>query len=114
MVWTTPGRHQVAVQQPGFSPAIEDVVVAAGNVTAISIDLRPVDLRPGNPTGDAALLGAGGAGAGADHQPIYRRVWFWVAVSAVVATGATIGVILATRGSGSGLPDTTLGAQRTF
>jgi hypothetical protein len=111
MVWTTPGRHQVAVQQPGFSPAIEDVVVAAGNVTGISIDLRPVDLRPANPTGDAALLGAGPA---ADEQPIYRRVWFWVAVSAVVAAGVTTAVILATRHAGTGLPDTTLGAQRTF
>jgi PEGA domain-containing protein len=110
MVWTTPGRHQVAVQQPGFSPAIEEVGVAAGNVSAISVDLRPIDLRAANPGADGALLG----GAGADQQPIYRRVWFWVAVSAVVATGATIAVILATRGTANNLPDTTLGAQRTF
>ena len=26
MMWTTPGRHQVAAQHVGFSPAIEDVV----------------------------------------------------------------------------------------
>jgi hypothetical protein len=111
MIWTTPGRHQVAVQQPGFSPAIEDVVVAAGNVSAVSIDLRPVNLRAANPTGDAALVGGD---AGNDQRPIYQRVWFWVAVSAVVATGATIAVIFATRGSASNVPDTTLGAQRTF
>src|SRR6476659_8266055 len=32
MVWTTPGRHQVAVQHEGFSPAIQDVVVTTGKV----------------------------------------------------------------------------------
>jgi hypothetical protein len=112
MVWTTPGRHQVAVQQAGFSPAIEDVTVSAGSVSAVSIDLRPVDLRAPNAAGDAAPVG--GAGPAADQLPIYHRIWFWVAVSAVVATGATIAVIFATRGAASSVPDTTLGAQRTF
>jgi hypothetical protein len=116
MVWTTPGRHQVAVQQPGFSPEIEDVVVAAGNVSAISINLQPVNLRPANPATDATLVGAGGATAtGGAQQPVYRRAWFWVAAGVVIAAGAATAVVLATRGSsGGGIPDTTLGAQRAF
>ena len=49
MVWTTPGRHQVAVQHAGFSPAIEDVVVVAGQAAAVSFELRPIDLRAREP-----------------------------------------------------------------
>jgi tetratricopeptide (TPR) repeat protein len=121
MIWTTPGRHQVAVQQQGFSPAIEDVVVAAGKVAAIDIALRPIDLRPANATAGGALVGGGAAAGDAERKPIYRRAWFWVAAAAVVAAGAATAIILATRGDSGptviiddGVPDTTLGAQRTF
>jgi len=117
MVWTTPGRHQVAVQHEGFSPAIEDVVVVTGKVAVVDIPLRPIDLRPANQTADATLVG-GGEAAGAPEPPVYRRAWFWVAAGVVVAAGATIGIVLATNGSSSspssGIPDATLGAQRTF
>jgi hypothetical protein len=114
MVWTTPGRHQVAVQRAGFSPAIEDVVVDTGKATAVSFELRPIDLRPANRTGDTAALGAAPGGAG--RKPIYRRTGFWIGVGVVVAAGAATAVILATGGSssGGGGLQTTLGAKQAF
>jgi hypothetical protein len=109
MVWSTPGRHQVAVQHAGFSPAIEDVVVDAGKTIVANFDLRPIDLRAPNPGAGGALVGAAGQ---PERKPIYRRPWFWVATGAVIGAGVAIGVVLATRGSSG--PETTLGAQRAF
>ena len=122
MVWTPPGRHQVAVQHPAFSPAIEDVVVVAGKIAVVNIELRPIDLRPANTTADAAIVGTGGAAAadqGAAPKPFYRRTWFWVAAGAVVAAGAGAAIVIASSGGDgggaqSGVPATTLGAQRAF
>jgi len=112
MVWTTPGRHQVAVQHAGFSPVIEDVAVVAGQASPVSFDLRPIDLRAPSPGGDGPLLADGAAAA--QEKPIYRRVWFWVATGALIGAGVAAGILIATRGSGSGGPDTTLGSQRAF
>ena len=115
MVWTTPGRHQVAAQLEGFSPAIEDVVAVAGQAITIDLDPRPIDLRAANQPPDAALVG--GAAAEPEEKPLYQRAWFWIAVGAAVGAGAAVAVILANRGGGGGasnIPDTTLGAQRTF
>ena len=119
MVWTTPGRHQVAAQQAGFSPAIEDVVAVAGQAVTVNLDLRPIDLRAANQPSDATLATGDAAPApNADDKPLYRRGWFWIAVGAVVGAGAAAAVVLATRDGGGGgssnIPETTLGAQRTF
>ena len=121
MLWTTPGRHQVAAQHAGYAPAIEDVVVTTGKIALVAIEVLPIDLRPANKTADAAIVGtdgAAGADQGAAAKPLYRRTWFWVAVGAVVAAGAGAAIIIATSGRGggetSGVPATTLGAQRAF
>jgi len=122
MLWTTPGRHQVAAQHAGFAPAIEDVVVTTGKITTVDIEVLPIDLRPANKTADAAIVGPGGVAAadqGAAPKPIYRRTWFWVAAGVVVAAGAAAAIVIANSGSGggngqSGVPATTLGAQRAF
>jgi hypothetical protein len=112
MLWATPGRHQIAGQLDGFSPAIEDVVVELGQVTPVDIQPRPIDtsLKDGRwPDG----LGPGVP----QERPVYRRGWFWIAAGVVVAIGAGIAIILATSGEGgepSGVPATTLGAQRAF
>jgi len=113
MVWTTPGRHQVAVQREGFSPAIQDVVVTTGKAATVDFELRPaIDLRAANPD----ELGAGSAGvapvAPTEDDPVYRHTWFWIAVGIAVAVGVGVGVVLATRNSGSA--PTTLGAQKAF
>jgi tetratricopeptide (TPR) repeat protein len=110
MVWTTPGRHQIAVQREGYSPAIEDVAVLAGKAAAVNIELRPIDLRAPNAGGDGALVRNGGAAE--ESKPVYRNVWFWVAAGVVVAAGVTAGVLIATRNSGTDLA--TLGSQRAF
>jgi len=116
MIWTTPGRHQVAAQLAGFSPAIEDVVAVAGQAVSVDLDLRPIDLRAANQTAETTLVGGGAAEPQGDETPLYRRAWFWIAVGAAVGAGAAVAVILANRGGGStsNIPDTTLGAQRTF
>jgi hypothetical protein len=112
MVWTTPGRHQVAVQREGFSPAIEDVAVVVGQATAVNFELRPIDLRAANASADGALVGGA---APAETKPVYRRVWFWIAVGAVVAGGVVTGVVLANQSSsGSGMGLTTLGVQTAW
>jgi hypothetical protein len=111
MVWTTPGRHQVAVQHAGFSPAIEDVVVATGQPAAVDFKLQPVDLRLAN-TGKGGL--ALGGGPGTERKPIYRRPWFWVAAGVVVAAGAGAAIILSSSSHGSSGFQPTLGAQRIF
>ena len=113
MVWTTPGRHQVAVQREGFSPAIQDVVVTTGKVASVDFELRPIDLRAANPD----ELGAGNVAANVapvvpEDDPVYRHTWFWIAVGIAVAVGVGVGVVLATRDSGSA--PTTLGAQKAF
>jgi len=113
MVWTTPGRHQVAVQHAGFSPAIEDVVVATGQVAAVDFKLQPVDLRLANASGGGLALGGGTAGT--ERRSIYRRAWFWVAAGVLVAAGAGAAIVLSSssHGSSGGLQPT-LGAQRIF
>jgi len=113
MVWTTPGRHQVAVQREGFSPAIEDVAVVVGQAAAINFELRPIDLRAANASADGELVGGA---APAETKPIYRRAWFWVAAVAVVGAGVAVGVVLANQssGSGSGSGLTTLGVQTAW
>jgi hypothetical protein len=109
IVWTTPGRHQVAVQHAGFSPMIEDVVVVAGNASTVSFELRPIDLRASNPGKAGAMVGDGAA---SEDKPVYRHAWFWVATGVAIGAGIAAGVLIATRSSG-GL-DTTLGSQRAF
>jgi len=113
MVWTTPGRHQVAVQHEGFSPAIEDVAVVVGQATAVNLELRPIDLRATNGASGGALVGGGAPVA--ESKPVYRRAWFWVAVGVVVAGGVVTGVVLANQSSsGPGAGLTTLGVQKAF
>jgi len=112
MVWTTPGRHQVAVQREGFSPAIEDVTVVVGQSAAVNFELRPIDLRATNASADGALVGGA---APAETKPVYRRAWFWIAVGAVVAGGVVTGVVLANQSNSSGPGGTTtLGIQKAF
>jgi hypothetical protein len=114
LVWTTPGRHQVAVQRTGFSPAIEDVVVTAGKAASVTLALRPIDLRLANPA-SGGTTPIGGAPGAPQKKPIYRRPWFWIAAGVVVAAGAGTAAILATResGGGGGLK-TTLGVQQAY
>ncbi len=124
MLWTTPGRHQVAAQHAGYAPAIEDVVVTTGKIATVNIEVLPVDLRPANKTAataDGPIVGTGAAAAdqgAAPKPPLYRRTWFWVAAGVVVAAGVGAAIIIANSGRGggetSGVPATTLGAQRAF
>jgi len=116
MVWTTPGRHQVAVQHAGFSPAIEDVVVTAGNAAALNFELRPIDLQAPNPGAGGALVGGD---AEAEHKPVYKRPWFWVATGVVIGGGVAAAILLSSSKNNAspmmtGVPETTLGAQRAF
>ena len=118
MVWTTPGRHQVAVQHAGFSPAIEDVVVTAGAATAVNFQLHPIDLQAPNPGTGGTLVGGNAAPAMSDRKPIYKRPWFWVGTGVVIGAGVAAAVLLSSSKSNSspmtGVPETTLGAQRAF
>jgi tetratricopeptide (TPR) repeat protein len=113
LIWTTPGHHQLAVQHPGYSPAIEDVNVTAGDTTAVNVELRAIDLHAQNPEGGGANVGD--RAAADEGRPIYKEAWFWIAVGVAVAIGAGVAVLIASRNdSGSGGLGTTLGAQMAF
>jgi hypothetical protein len=118
MAWTTPGRHQVAVQHAGFSPAIEDVVVTAGAATAVNFQLHPIDLQAPNPGARGALGGGEAAPATSERKPIYKRPWFWVGTGVVIGAGVAAAVVLSSSKNNTspmtGVPETTLGAQRAF
>jgi tetratricopeptide (TPR) repeat protein len=112
MVWMTPGRHQIAVQHDGYSPAIEDVAVTPGESATVNIELRAIDLHAQDPERNGAVAGTGAPTA--EAKPIYSEPWFWIAVGVAVAIGAGVAVLIANRSSGSGGMDTTLGSQRAF
>jgi hypothetical protein len=49
----------------------------------------------------------------ADDSSIFSRWWFWTIAAVVVAGGVTTTILL-TRGSGTKIPDNTLGSQNAF
>ena len=74
MLWTTPGRHQVAAQHAGFAPAIEDVVVTTGKIaTSTSRCCRSI-CGPRTRHADGAIWGPAArprrSGRGAEAAPL--------------------------------------------
>jgi hypothetical protein len=121
-VWISPGRHQVVARADGTAPALQEVTVVAGEVRALQV--RPLRPAADAPVRSVAPAAAPVAAAAAPsllapvHEPaalpedraLTRRWWFWTAVGAVAAAGV-VGLVLATRGGGTDVPQTTLGTQ---
>ena len=66
----TPGTHRITFAAQGYLPRSEEVRVGVLGEETVRATLDP---RP---------------------RPIYTRWWFWTAIGGVVATGATLGVVL--------------------
>jgi hypothetical protein len=49
-----------------------------------------------------------------EPTPIFKTWWFWTGVGAVVVAGAVTAVVLASRGGGTSVPDSSLGARPVF
>ena len=99
-IWATPGRHQVTAKHASAAPGIEDVDVAAGLVSTMTMRLRSLEV----PVAAAAPKVAPGFDVQAAPPPggasegwWLGRKWTWVAAGSTVllAAGAiTAGVLM--------------------
>ena len=102
LVWATPGRHQVTAKHVSAAPAIEDVEVAAGSVSTMTLRLLPLTVPLAAPA--PAPTAAPNLGLQAAPRPSavsegwwLGRKWTWVAAGSTVllAVGAiTAGVLM--------------------
>jgi hypothetical protein len=99
-IWATPGRHQVTAKHASAAPAIEDVDVTAGSVSAVTVRLAPVAVPVAAPAPKAAPdfeLQATSRPSGASEGWWLGRKWTWVAAGSTVllAVGAiTAGTLM--------------------
>ena len=93
MVWTTPGRHQVAVySHPDLArDRGRRVLAGAGLPRELQSCADSICAAP-NPTGNGAMV-AGRCGGLGDHA-VYRHTWFWVATGVVIGAGIAAGVLI--------------------
>ena len=102
-----PGERAVGAEAAGFVPFTRALTVGPGVTESIEVRMSPVaapaapatpsvgpTIAP-SPLPPAAALTAPTAPARAASPSIFTRWWFWTGV-AVVATGATVGILRAT------------------
>ena len=102
LVWTTSGRHQVTAKHANAAPAIEDVEVAAGSVSTVTMRLIPLVVPMAAPA--PAPTAAPNLGLQAAPRPSsvsegwwLGRKWTWIAAGStmLLAAGAiTAGVLM--------------------
>jgi hypothetical protein len=102
LIWATPGRHQVTAKHVGAAPAIEDVDVAAGSVSTVTMRLLPLTVPMAVPA--PAPTAAPNLGLQAAPRPSsvsegwwLGRKWTWITAgsTALLAVGAiTAGVLM--------------------
>lgn len=102
-----PGERAVGAEAAGFVPFTRALTVGPGVTESIEVRLSPVaapatpavgpTVAP-SPLPPAATLTAPTPPARAASPSIFTRWWFWTGV-AVVATGATVGILRATSGT---------------
>ncbi|HJX53910.1 MAG TPA: tetratricopeptide repeat protein [Polyangia bacterium] len=100
LIWATPGRHQVTAKHVSAAPAIEDVEVATGSVSTVTMRLLPLTVPLAAPAPKAAAevnLQAAPSPSSASERWWLGRKWTWVAAGSTVllAAGAiTAGVLM--------------------
>ena len=100
LVWATAGRHQVTAKHASAAPAIEDVDVAAGSVSTVTMRLLPATVPVAATAPKAAsdfdLQAATPPGAASEGWWLGRK-WTWVAAgsTALLAAGAVTAGLLA-------------------
>jgi PEGA domain len=96
LVWATPGRHQVTAKHASAAPAIEDVDVTVGSVSAVTMRMLPLAAPAAAPAPNLDLQ-AMTKPSGASEGWWLGRKWTWVAAGSTVllAAGAiTAGVLM--------------------
>ncbi len=82
------GRHQVAVEAPGFQRwERKDVTCAAGQTAVVNAELRPGSGSGAGGVGTAGSEAKGGAQAASDRSGSSRSSWRKAAIGGAVATG---------------------------
>jgi hypothetical protein len=99
LVWATPGRHQVTAKHLSAAPAIEDVEVAVGSVSTVTLRLLPLTVSVAAAPKAAAEvnLQAAPSPSSASEGWWLGRKWTWIAAGStvVLAAGAiTAGVLM--------------------
>lgn len=90
-VWVTPGRHQVTARHDDSNPAVEDVVVTANTVSAVTLFLAPMAARTGS------QIDLKTPGPRQDRGWLLGRKWTWVAAGSTVlltAGAITVGLLM--------------------
>jgi tetratricopeptide (TPR) repeat protein len=80
---------------------------------AAPLTLRGQALPPGAPAAMGSEVGLAARPVGDDHRPLVGRWWFWTAIGALAATGATVAILSSSRG-GDEPPSTKLGHAKLF
>jgi hypothetical protein len=99
LVWATPGRHQVTAKHLSAAPAIEDVEVAVGSVSTVTLRLLPLTVSVAAAPKAAAEvnLQAAPSPSSASEGWWLGRKWTWIAAGSTVVLAAnaiTAGVLM--------------------
>jgi tetratricopeptide (TPR) repeat protein len=104
-----PGSHSLRVDAEGHDPSEQQVELAAGQQKKLEVRLRPravaaVELAPALQPVAAAepeIFGQPAAAQARDSSDgsLLGTWWFWTAVGAVVAVGATVAIVAASSGT---------------
>jgi len=115
-VWATPGRHQVIANLAHAALAMENVVVVAGSLHTVTLQLRPLAdspvAAPAAPAVNLTAVPAAPAESTSD-SPVYKKWWLWTGIGAVVVGGAVTAFLLTRRSNDScgGIGYTCLGIK---
>ena len=101
-IWATPGRHQVTAKHASAAPAIEDVEVAAGSVSTVTLRLLPLTVpvaapAPAPTSAPNLSLQAAPRPSSVSEGWWLGRKWTWITSgsTALLAVGAiTAGVLM--------------------
>jgi hypothetical protein len=96
-VTVNPGEHRLRAEAEGFVSRDETVRLAEGATQSVALVLVPVAAVAVAPPSRPEPAVTAPAPA-PESRSILSRWWFWTGVG-VVAAGATVGVVLATRGT---------------
>ena len=94
LIWATPGRHQVTAKHVSAAPAIEDVDVAAGSVSIVTLRLLPLTVpmaaapAPAPTAAPNLSLQAAPRPSSVSEGWWLGRKWTWVAAGSTVVLAA--------------------------
>jgi len=99
LIWATPGRHQVTAKHVSAAPAIEDVDVAVGSVSTVTMRMLPLaaSVAPAPKAAPNFDVRTARSPNGASEGWWLGKKWTWVAAGStvVLAAGAiTAGVLM--------------------